>query len=102
MEDNLDLILENKINVIICRYVIEQIQNPINFITQLLDNSDENSLLIFETPNFNSLITKLRFDAVFYQHLNYFSPKTFRCLIEAAGGLVIKEVILKNSFNGGL
>lgn len=102
MEDNFDIILENKINVIICRHVIEHIQNPINFITQLLDHLDDNSLLIFETPNFNSLITKLRFDAIFHQHLNYFSPKTFRYMIETAGGSVVKEIILKNGSNGGV
>lgn len=102
MENNFDLILENKVNVIVCRHVIEHVKNPVEFMTSLIDNVNSDGLLIFETPNFNSLIEKSRFDAIFHQHVNYFNPKTFRLLIEKSGGEVLKEIVLDSGSNGGV
>lgn len=102
MENNLDLVANKEINLIICRHVIEHVPNPRDFIASILDSATEDALFVFETPNFDSLQIKMRLDAIFHQHVNYFDPNTFRHLIESSGGQIAKEVLLENGSNGGV
>lgn len=102
MEDHWSLFENQGFNLIICRHVIEHVPDPYKFMKEILCRIKIDAFVMFETPNFNSLLAKRRFDAIFHQHLSYFQPETFRHLVEISGGLVVKEVLLENGSNGGV
>lgn len=102
MEDNWSVLDDHKFELIICRHVIEHVSDPKFFISELLERISNDTYVIFETPNFNSLLGKTRLDAIFHQHVSYFQPETFRHLVESSGGLVMNELLLDNGSNGGV
>lgn len=102
MEDEWIQIKEREINLVICRHVIEHISYPLDFLRTLFENVKEGTLLIFETPNFLSVLSQMRLDAVNHQHVSYFDPNTFRNLVESAGGEVVKEIMIQGGSNGGV
>ena len=58
------------------------------FFEQLFDQCPSDCAYIFEVPDFDCLIESLRFDAIFHQHLHYFSLSTLTNLIIECGGEV--------------
>ncbi len=76
-------------DVIVCRHTIEHIENPKNFISQLFDQCKSDCTYVFELPDFDCLLESLRLDAIFHQHLNYFTLDTVTNLIIECGGKVI-------------
>ena len=84
-----DVNLETELDrpdLVICRHTIEHISNPCSFIEQLFNQCDEECLFIFEMPCFESLLSSMRLDAIFHQHVNYFDIKSFRSLLDRVGG----------------
>jgi len=76
-------------DVIVCRHTIEHIENPQNFISQLFDQCKSDCTYVFELPDFDCLLESQRLDAIFHQHLNYFTLDTVTNLIIECGGKVI-------------
>ena len=90
-------------NIISCRHTIEHIENPKEFISQLFDQCPDDCTYVFEIPDFDCLVEGMRFDAVFHQHLHYFSLNTISNLITECGGEVIDyEYNFQGSCGGAL
>jgi SAM-dependent methyltransferase len=72
-------------DLVICRHTLEHIQEPRAVLETLMKAAAPDALFIFEVPGFDGLISRLRFDQVFHQHLQYFSHSSFLRLLEAVG-----------------
>jgi SAM-dependent methyltransferase len=77
--------LPAKPDLVICRHTLEHIQEPRAVLETLMKVAAEDALFIFEVPGFDGLISRLRFDQIFHQHLQYFSYASFLRLLEVVG-----------------
>lgn len=75
--------------IVLSRHTIEHIPNPIDHFLRLSKALPEKTIYIYEFPCINSLISSLRFDAIFHQHVNYFDLFSFGNIIEKAGFEII-------------
>ncbi len=73
--ENVDL--ETPVDVFICKDTLEHVSNPKRFLEKIVEKATENTLLFFQFPILETLISNCRFDQVFHQHLNYFSIRSF-------------------------
>lgn len=89
--------------VISCRHTLEHIEDPGFFIGQLFKQCPEDCIYVFEIPDFDCLVEGMRFDAVFHQHIHYFSLDTLSNLIISCGGEIIShEYNFQGSCGGAL
>jgi len=77
--------LPAKPDLVICRHTLEHIQEPRTVLELLMQAATPDALFIFEVPGFDGLISRLRFDQVFHQHLQYFSLASFSRLLKEVG-----------------
>ncbi len=91
--ENVDLksILETPPDLIVCRHTLEHIFEPQAVLEKLFSVAANNALFLFEIPNFDSLLERLRFDQIFHQHLQYFTLLSFRRLLKEIGGVFISH-----------
>jgi len=88
--ENVDVnLLTNKKNIIICRHTLEHISSPISTVIKMIDLIGTDGIAFIEVPDFEQLIKKMRFDAIFHQHYHYFTLNTLGILIGNNGGEVI-------------
>lgn len=73
-------------DLIVCRHTVEHVAAPRRILHQLMELAAPHALFVFETPGFDALVRKYRFDQLFHQHLHYFNLSTFRRLIGEVGG----------------
>jgi hypothetical protein len=83
IEDVNLLDLGKKPDLIVFRHTLEHIANPVQFITQCVEQSAEDCLFICEIPCFDCLMESNRFDAIFHQHYHYFRIDTLKQLISS-------------------
>ena len=79
-------IINEPIDLVICRHTLEHIDNPRAVLEKLFEHTTQETLFLFEVPGFGPLVDRLRFDQVFHQHLQYFSLASFGTLIQKIGG----------------
>ena len=96
MVEDVDLTSINP-DLILCRHTLEHIENPLPFFEQLLDQCDDKCTFIFEIPCFDSLMEGMRFDAVFHQHLHYFTLEDLKWLLWKVGAELVSH---KYNFQG--
>lgn len=68
--------------------VVEHLYSPATFMTWIYESLKPDGLVILTCPNIEGLDTLLLAQdsiAVDHQHLNYFSPNTFRAMLERVG-----------------
>lgn len=71
-----DVSLHEKFDVVICKDTLEHVEDPKQFAKKIVELGDDNTIYFFEMPFLETLLTGLRFDQIFHQHLNYFSLKS--------------------------
>jgi len=88
-----------KADFIILRHVLEHINQPFNFLKEILENIDNSHKpkIIIEVPDFEWIIKNKAFWDIYYEHCNYFTKHTMQNLAELLG---LKIVALFNTFNG--
>lgn len=72
-------------DLIVCRHTLEHIASPRSILQKLFEFAADDALFVFETPGFDALVRRYRFDQVFHQHLQYFNLTTFQRLIIEIG-----------------
>ena len=81
--------LNKKSDIIICGHTLEHVENVDEFIKNTLSICTENTKIFFQFPSSESLIQSNSFDQLHHQHLNLFSLKSFKSLLERNGGKLI-------------
>ena len=84
-------------DLVLCRHTLEHIANPLEFFGDLIDQSNDDCFFIFEVPCFDSLMESMRFDAVFHQHLHYFTIDDLKWILWKSGAELIDY---KHNFQG--
>lgn len=64
---------DKKFDLIICRHVIEHIENIQTFIKDMINNLTADWLLYIEVPDMDYIIDNLNYTNFFHEHLNYFT-----------------------------
>ena len=101
IEDRIDEVLDYKPTVIIGRHVLEHVLNPFETLLKLVEKVPDGTLFCFETPSLVHILSKLRFDAVFHQHLHYFDEDSINFLVKKLNCELINIVTNPNGSNGG-
>ncbi len=92
-EVDLSSCLQRPPDLLICRHTLEHLVNPRLVLKKMFQIADNDTLLIFEVPDFDSLVKEGRFDRVFNEHIQYFSLSSFRYLLEDLGFHIVKSRI---------
>lgn len=71
--------------LVLSRHTIEHLKYPDQHFKVLSRQLNKSTVYIYEFPCFYSLLARLRFDAIFHQHLNYFDAFSFCQLITKHG-----------------
>ncbi len=85
--------LHNDVDLVLCRFVLEHIPNPLGFlrsINNVLRKGAKNPLVVFEVPYVENSLSRERFYQFIYEHCNYFSPKSLVKVFEYAGFEVLE------------
>ena len=88
-------------DLVVARHTLEHIANPLETLRRLGEQLSDGGLIVFEVPDFASLVSKLRFDAVFHQHLHYFDLGSITSIARAAGLEVVSFKRNPVGSNGG-
>jgi len=72
-------------DLVVATHTLEHVVDPKKFLKKMIDVGDEKTLFIFEVPGLISLLTRGRFDQIFHQHIQYFTPQSFKYLLKELG-----------------
>lgn len=76
-------------DLVLCRHTIEHIHEPALMLEKLIKGASDEAIFIFETPSFSNLLERGRFDQVFHEHLQYFSPVSLEYLLNNLGAEIV-------------
>lgn len=95
-------IIDNiKIDLIVCRHVIEHIPNPVKFLKTIRQSLDDESKvwIFFETPSVEWIFHNNVIYDFFYEHCSYFSKQSMRIAFELSGFKVEKvETVFEGQY----
>lgn len=77
--------LPEKPDFIVSAHTFEHVNEAGAELARIVDAAADNALIIIEVPGTDSMISALRFDQVFHQHINYYSVASFKRLIQELG-----------------
>lgn len=74
-------------DIILCRHTLEHIPNSAEFIASIREMAgmDEDTWIVFETPDFGRVLGEGAFWDIYYEHCSYFSPGTHARLFRSHG-----------------
>jgi len=101
IEDHFDRVREYKPTLIVGRHVLEHIVNPFETLLKLVEIVPDGTLFFFETPSLGQILSKLRFDTIFHQHLHYYDESSIAFLVEKLNCELIKILTNPLGSNGG-
>jgi len=81
--------LDNNSDIIVCGHTLEHVENVDQFIKDTLSISNNKTKIFFQFPSAETLIKNNSFDQLHHQHLNLFSLKSFKLLLERNGAKII-------------
>jgi SAM-dependent methyltransferase len=82
---NLAFRLDHPPDLIALRHTIEHIDDPLGMVQVLADAAADDAIFLFETPGFDALVRRNRFDQIFHQHVQYFTIGSLRRMMESVG-----------------
>ena len=85
--------------VVICRHVIEHIEDLDDFMGSFVSVMSEKTTLVLEFPSFETIVGKGDFSSIWEQHINFFSQRSIADLLKKHGLAIIEENLF--SFGGG-
>ncbi len=79
--------------LVISSHTLEHVEDPKKMIGSLLRHASDKTIFIHQFPSLEPMISDLRYDQIFHQHLHYFSLSSFFSLIEMLGGEIVDYTI---------
>ena len=98
--ENVDL--PDNIDVVLCKDVLEHVNNPKEFLKKMVSKASNNTLFVIQVPILETILEDCRFDQIFHQHLNYFTLKSFIYMLEELNCGLIDFKINYNHWGAGL
>ena len=77
--------MHRQVGLLVCRHVIEHIQDPFEFLKDIHSCVELDTLVFFETPRLEWILQNRAFYDFFYEHCNYFTEQSIRILFARAG-----------------
>lgn len=77
--------LDKPPDLIALRHTIEHILDPMAMLNSLVEVAADDAIFLIETPGFDALVRRNRFDQVFHDHAHYFTLSSLRRLADEAG-----------------
>jgi SAM-dependent methyltransferase len=77
--------LDNPPDLIALRHTIEHIHDPMAMLRSLVEVAADDAIFLIETPGFDTLVRRNRFDQLFHDHAHYFTHGSLRHLAESVG-----------------
>jgi len=86
---NKDLPKDEKYKLIIMRHVLEHIVEPIDYLSNLRMDIEDDGYVFIEVPDFTFLDNKN--DTLLFEHVNYFSHATLTQVLDRSGYIIISH-----------
>ncbi len=86
-------IFNEEFDLIICRNVIEHLNNPIEFIMEIKKNLKHEGYAYFEVPNVEKFIAHRIYTNFYHEHISYFFKELFE---EINNSLGFKTIFIEN------
>jgi len=101
IENCIGQVIEFRPTLILGRHVLEHIVNPFEILSKLVELVPDGTIFCFEVPSLNQILSKLRFDAFFHQHIHYFDEDSVAFLVQKLNCELIKILTNPVGSNGG-
>lgn len=89
------------IDLVICRQVLEHINNPKSFLNEIHKIVSYSTFIYIEIPNADYIIANKSIVDFHYPHIHYYHERNIKKLFAKIGFKVIKKKFLKNSHDMG-
>jgi len=91
--------LFGKADIIIANNVFNHSDNPLDFLRGVHNLLKENSIFIFEQPNFTIGVLSLKFDQIYHEHISYFTARNIKSILDYSDLKILS--LSKNEYHGG-
>jgi len=93
--------LSTPLDLIVARHTLEHIAEPLVLMRALREKLKTRGIVVVEVPDWDAIVTKLRFDAVFHQHYQYYDVSSLETLAARSGLKVVAIERNPRGSNGG-
>lgn len=94
-------VLPNPVDLIVGRHTLEHIAEPLVLMKKLREKLKPSGMVIIEVPDWDAIAQKLRLDAIFHQHFQYYDEASLRILAARSGMNVVAIERNPQGSNGG-
>ena len=91
--------LFGKADIIIANNVFNHSNKPLDFLRGVYNLLKENSIFIFEQPNFTIGVLSLKFDQIYHEHISYFTARNIKSILDYSNLKILS--LSKNEYHGG-
>ena len=91
--------LFGKADIIIANNVFNHSNKPLDFLRGVYNLLKENSIFIFEQPNFTIGVLSLKFDQIYHEHVSYFTARNIKSILDYSNLKILS--LSKNEYHGG-
>ena len=91
--------LFGKADIIIANNVFNHSNKPLDFLRGVYNLLKENSIFIFEQPNFTIGVLSLKFDQIYHEHVSYFTARNIKSILDHSNLKILS--LSKNEYHGG-
>lgn len=88
----LDEQIDNKVNFIIFRHLLEHIHNPKDFLKDIVEYLDTNGMIYLEVPNAHDILRYKRFIDIYHNHCGYYQEATLINTMNHLGCKLIEKI----------
>ncbi len=88
-----------KADIVIANNVFNHSDKPLDFLKGVYNLLGEDSLFIFEQPNFTIGVLSLKFDQIYHEHVSYFTARNIKSILDYSRLKILS--ISKNGYHGG-
>ena len=86
-------------DIIIANNVFNHSDKPLDFLKGVYNLLKEDSMFIFEQPNFTVGVLSLKFDQIYHEHVSYFTARNIKSILGSSNLKIIS--LTKNEYHGG-
>ena len=86
-------------DIVIANNVFNHSDNPLDFLKGVYNLLADDSIFIFEQPNFSVGVLSLKFDQIYHEHVSYFTARNIKSILDYSNLKILS--LTKNHYHGG-